>query len=60
LRRQSELTEDEVMAVVVPRDATTLERVAELPRTENGKMRKYQLRDRGVTPTCWDRAPRPR
>ena len=34
--------------------------VAELPRTENGKMRKYQLRDRGVTPTCWDRAPRPR
>jgi hypothetical protein len=27
LRRQSELTEDEVMAVVVPRDATTLERV---------------------------------
>ncbi len=31
--------------------------VAELPRTENGKVQKYKLRERGVTPTCWDRTP---
>ncbi|HEU5296772.1 MAG TPA: ATP-dependent acyl-CoA ligase [Burkholderiaceae bacterium] len=29
--------------------------VADLPRTENGKVQKYRLRERGVTPTCWDR-----
>jgi crotonobetaine/carnitine-CoA ligase len=34
--------------------------VAELPRTENGKVQKYKLRERGVTPTCWDRTTRPR
>ena len=28
--------------------------VAELPRTENGKVQKYRLRERGVTPSCWD------
>ena len=27
----------------------------ELPLTENGKVRKYTLRDRGVTPATWDR-----
>jgi crotonobetaine/carnitine-CoA ligase len=30
--------------------------VAELPRTENGKVQKYKLRERGVPPGCWDRA----
>ena len=30
--------------------------VAELPRTENGKVQKYKLRERGVTATCWDRS----
>jgi crotonobetaine/carnitine-CoA ligase len=34
--------------------------VTELPRTKNGKVQKYKLRERGVTPTCWDRTPRPR
>jgi crotonobetaine/carnitine-CoA ligase len=26
-----------------------------LPTTENGKVQKYKLRDRGVTPDTWDR-----
>ena len=29
--------------------------VAELPRTENGKVQKFKLRDAGVTPTSWER-----
>jgi crotonobetaine/carnitine-CoA ligase len=29
--------------------------VADLPRTENGKVRKFVLRERGVTATAWDR-----
>jgi crotonobetaine/carnitine-CoA ligase len=29
--------------------------VADLPRTENGKIRKYALRERGVTASTWDR-----
>ena len=29
--------------------------VAELPRTENGKVQKFRLRERGVTPDTWDR-----
>lgn len=29
--------------------------VADLPRTENGKVRKYELRERGVTVSTWDR-----
>jgi carnitine-CoA ligase len=29
--------------------------VADLPRTENGKVRKYELRERGVTGSTWDR-----
>jgi carnitine-CoA ligase len=28
----------------------------ELPRTPNGKVQKYKLRERGVPPGCWDRA----
>lgn len=30
--------------------------VLELPRTENGKVQKYKLRERGVGPTTWDRS----
>jgi carnitine-CoA ligase len=38
--------------------------VADLPRTENGKVQKYRLRERGVTASAWDRegrgaSPRP-
>jgi carnitine-CoA ligase len=32
-----------------------LEFVAALPVTENGKVTKYKLRERGVTPATWDR-----
>ena len=32
-----------------------LEFVSELPLTENGKVRKQVLRDRGVSATTWDR-----
>jgi crotonobetaine/carnitine-CoA ligase len=28
---------------------------SDLPRTENGKIRKYELRERGVTASTWDR-----
>ena len=31
--------------------------LADLPRTENGKVQKYKLRERGVTPQTWDRRP---
>lgn len=31
--------------------------VDDLPRTENGKVQKFKLRERGITPTTWDRAP---
>jgi crotonobetaine/carnitine-CoA ligase len=30
----------------------------ELPRTENGKVQKYKLRERGVPAGCWDRGAR--
>jgi crotonobetaine/carnitine-CoA ligase len=29
--------------------------VSDLPRTENGKVQKYRLRERGVTASTWDR-----
>jgi carnitine-CoA ligase len=32
-----------------------VEFVDELPLTENGKVRKFKLRERGVTPRAWDR-----
>ena len=32
-----------------------VETVAALPRTENGKIQKFRLRERGVTPATWDR-----
>ena len=31
--------------------------VSDLPRTENGKVQKYKLRERGITATTWDRQP---
>ena len=31
--------------------------VADLPRTENGKVQKYKLREAGVTSTTWERLP---
>jgi crotonobetaine/carnitine-CoA ligase len=31
--------------------------LADLPRTENGKVQKYKLRERGVTTATWDRGP---
>jgi crotonobetaine/carnitine-CoA ligase len=34
--------------------------VVELPRTENGKVQKFKLRERGVTATTWDRHQDPR
>ncbi|MDM0044141.1 ATP-dependent acyl-CoA ligase [Variovorax dokdonensis] len=34
--------------------------VDDLPRTENGKVQKFKLRERGVTPTTWDRQPKGR
>jgi crotonobetaine/carnitine-CoA ligase len=36
----------------VPRYVETL---PDLPRTENGKIQKFKLRERGVMPTTWDR-----
>lgn len=36
-----------------------IELMDELPRTENGKVQKYKLRERGVTATTWERAPNP-
>jgi crotonobetaine/carnitine-CoA ligase len=73
----SELSEDEVMAVIVLRPGAEpdpeaivhwceprlayfaipryLDFVDELPLTENGKVRKFVLRERGVTSTTWDR-----
>lgn len=34
--------------------------VADLPRTENGKVQKFKLRDQGVGPGTWDRGARAR
>lgn len=35
-----------------------IEIVEDLPRTENGKVQKYKLRERGVTPSTWERPQR--
>ena len=35
-----------------------LEQVEEFPRTPNGKVQKFVLRERGVTPATWDRLTR--
>jgi len=34
-----------------------IELMADLPRTENGKVQKYKLRDRGVSAATWERPP---
>jgi crotonobetaine/carnitine-CoA ligase len=37
-----------------------IELMSDLPRTENGKVQKYRLRERGVTATTWERPARTR
>ena len=32
-----------------------IDRIDEIPKTPTGKMEKYKLREKGVTPTTWDR-----
>lgn len=44
--------ENRVSYFAIPR---YVEFMPELPATENGKIQKYKLRDRGVTPHTWDR-----
>jgi crotonobetaine/carnitine-CoA ligase len=74
---RSELAEDEVMAMIVPRAGATLTPVEviewceprlayfavprfveftdELPKTSNGKIQKFALRERGIGTATWDR-----
>ena len=40
-------------AFAIPR---FIEFLTALPMTENGKVQKFRLRERGVTATTWDRA----
>jgi crotonobetaine/carnitine-CoA ligase len=59
-RAGSTLTERGLAEFCAPRLARFavprfIEFVDELPTTENGKVQKYRLRDRGVTPKAWDR-----
>ncbi len=73
----SEHTEQEVMAVIVPKQGMTIDPVElirfleprmayfmipryvdvidALPKTPTGKIQKFPLRERGLTPTTWDR-----
>jgi crotonobetaine/carnitine-CoA ligase len=75
----SELSEDEVMAFVVPGEAGEvpaqeiftlcarelpffavpryIEFIGELPRTENHRVRKADLRERGISARTWDAGP---
>jgi crotonobetaine/carnitine-CoA ligase len=60
LRPGAELAEAELIAFCEPRlpyfaVPRYLEFVHELPTTENGKVQKYKLRERGVTEATWDR-----
>jgi crotonobetaine/carnitine-CoA ligase len=59
-RPGSALTENALYEFCRPRLAhfavpRFIEFVDALPMTENGKVQKYQLRERGVTPGTWDR-----
>jgi carnitine-CoA ligase len=59
-RAGSTLTERGLAEFCAPRLARFavprfIEFVDELPTTENGKVQKYKLRDRGVTARAWDR-----
>ncbi len=73
----AEHTEQEVMAVIVPKPGMTIDPVAltrfvaprmayfmvpryidiveAMPKTPTGKIKKFELRERGLTPTTWDR-----
>jgi len=60
LRDGASLTPVELMEFCQPRMAyfaipRYVAFVAELPATENGKIQKYKLRERGVIPGTWDR-----
>jgi carnitine-CoA ligase len=60
LREGAEIGYEELVRWCEPRLAyfavpRYLERVAALPLTENGKVRKVELRERGVGPQTWDR-----
>ncbi len=57
---ESRLSELELIEFCEPRLARFalprfLEFVTELPRTENGKVQKFKLRERGIGPGTWDR-----
>jgi crotonobetaine/carnitine-CoA ligase len=59
-RPGSALTEDALCEFCQPRLAKFavprfIEFVDALPVTENGKVQKFKLRDRGVTDRTWDR-----
>ena len=59
-RPGSALTENALYEFCRPRLAhfaipRFIEFVDALPMTENGKVQKYRLRERGVTPETWDR-----
>lgn len=56
----SSLNEADIMRFCEPRlpyfaIPSFIEFFDDLPRTENGKIQKFQLRDRGVTATTWNR-----
>lgn len=60
LKSGAVLSPEELIEYLEPRMARFMiprfvEFVEELPKTENGKIRKYPLRERGVTANTWDR-----
>ncbi len=52
LRTLTQHAADHLPAFMVPR---YLERVAAIPKTESGKIKKYTLRTQGIGPDTWDR-----
>ena len=62
LHPATEITPAELIAYCAPRLPyfalpRYLELVRELPMTENGKVQKYKLRERGITAQTWDGDP---
>ena len=60
VRPGSTLAEAQLVAHCEPRLAyfailRQIDIVEQLPCTENGKVQKYKLRERGVSPATWDR-----
>jgi carnitine-CoA ligase len=60
LREGAKLDEIDLMRFCEPRMSyfavpRYVEYLSQLPATENGKIQKFKLRDRGVTPGTWDR-----